>query len=325
MDRRSERADIGGAAPLARDTIVVVHRIRWDDVPTHIKGEIESLAGAPVVGVEHRDGGYSPCLAAALRLANGDAVFVKAVSVSHNPDSPGFVRQEIRVLEEMPASVPSTHLRGSYDDGGWVVLMVEFIDGSLPTIPWSPEELGRALDAVRALGDTEAPAFLPAASEFLGGLFDRWQQLVATDAVPPEWRSRIDELVDLEQHALTVIDGDRLVHNDIRHDNMLVTPSGEVRIIDWPYACRGVPWLDLVLWLPALQLEGGGAPEHVLGALDAQRRPPQHEMCAVVAACTGYFVHSGQLQDPPGLPTVRAFQRAQAETAGAWLEALLDQ
>jgi serine/threonine protein kinase len=302
-----------------------VHRIRWGDIPDHIKAEIEALAGSRVIAADHREGGYSPCLAAALHLANGQTVFVKAVSSGHNPDSPDFVRQEIRVLGQMPASVPSTRLIGSYDDGDWVVIMIEHIDGGLPTIPWTHDQLSRALDSVAALGETAAPAFLPSASAFLGGLFDRWQQLVAADAVPDAWRDQADDLVVLEQRSLALIDGDRLVHNDIRHDNMLVTTRGDVRIIDWPYACRGAPWLDLVLWLPALQLEGGGAPADVLGSLDAQRRPPHDALRAVVAACTGYFVHAGQLPDPPGLPTVRAFQRAQAETAGAWLRQLLDQ
>jgi hypothetical protein len=302
-----------------------VHRIRWDDIPSDIKREIEAVAGAPVVGVDHREGGYSPCLAAALHLADGDTVFVKAVSAAHNPDSPGFVRQEIRVLEQMPAAVPSTRLRGSYDDGAWVAIVIEHIDGTLPAIPWSSEQLSSALEAVGKLGETIAPAFLPPASDFLGGLFNRWGQLVAADTVPTEWQSLAGQLVDLEQRSLTLIDGERLVHNDIRHDNMLVTPEGDVRIIDWPYASRGVPWLDTVLWLPALQLEGGGEPNAVLASLDAKRRPPHDALCAVVAACTGYFVHSGQLPDPPGLPTVRAFQRAQAETCGAWLRALLDQ
>jgi hypothetical protein len=42
---------------------------------------------------------------------------------------------------------------------------------------------------------------------------------------------------------------------------------------------------------------------------------------AVIAGLTGYFLHQGRLPDPPGLPTVRAFQRAQGDALLPWLRA----
>ena len=45
-------------------------------------------------------------------------------------------------------------------------------------------------------------------------------------------------------------------------------------------------------------------------------------MRPVVAAIAGYFVASGCQPDPPGLPTLRPFQRAQGEVALAWLRGL---
>ncbi|MGK5555640.1 hypothetical protein ACSNOI_28880 [Actinomadura kijaniata] len=38
-----------------------------------------------------------------------------------------------------------------------------------------------------------------------------------------------------------------------------------------------------------------------------------------MAAVTGYFVHVARLPAPPGLPTLRALQRAQGAIALAWL------
>ncbi|WP_181957823.1 hypothetical protein [Nonomuraea longispora] len=59
----------------------------------------------------------------------------------------------------------------------------------------------------------------------------------------------------------------------------------------------------------------------------ASLRPPPYELCtdpdpaitAVVAAMAGYFVCQGRMPGPPGLPTVRAFQRAQGVVALDWL------
>ena len=47
-----------------------------------------------------------------------------------------------------------------------------------------------------------------------------------------------------------------------------------------------------------------------------------HATDVVVAALAGFFVRQSLDPDPPGLPTVRAFQRAQAEVALDWLERL---
>jgi hypothetical protein len=43
----------------------------------------------------------------------------------------------------------------------------------------------------------------------------------------------------------------------------------------------------------------------------------------VVTAVAGYLTERGRLPDPPGLPTLRAFQRAQGAVARAWLRRLL--
>jgi hypothetical protein len=40
----------------------------------------------------------------------------------------------------------------------------------------------------------------------------------------------------------------------------------------------------------------------------------------VLAGLAGYFHDRRRLPDPPGLPTVRAFQRAQGEVVLRWLK-----
>jgi hypothetical protein len=54
-----------------------------------------------------------------------------------------------------------------------------------------------------------------------------------------------------------------------------------------------------------------------------RRRPTWPELPepvrAYAAALAGYFVHESLLPDPPGIPHVRAFQRAQGEVCIEWL------
>ena len=45
---------------------------------------------------------------------------------------------------------------------------------------------------------------------------------------------------------------------------------------------------------------------------------------AVLAALAGFFVHRSTLPPPPGLPTLREFQRAQGAESLAWLRRRLE-
>ena len=301
-----------------------VHRIGWLDVPEYVRDAIRAEVGSDVVHVEAVDGGFSPCLVAKLELSNREPVFVKAVSSHQNPDSPHMVRREIEVMAVLPSGVPAPRLVAAIDDGEWVAGIFECIDGRLPVDPWSAQELTSAIDALARLNATPAPPELLSAAAFLAPLFNGWQKLVARDAVPARWATRSDALVALEHQSLDWLDGDRLVHNDVRADNMLITPSGEVVFVDWAHACRGPAWLDLVLWACALELEGGGPPAETMRRLAPESGPTGAALTAVVAAILGYFEFQGALPDPPGLPTVRAFQRAQGEIAARWLDELLE-
>jgi hypothetical protein len=83
----------------------------------------------------------------------------------------------------------------------------------------------------------------------------------------------------------------------------------------------GAPWVDVVWMLPPVALEGGGEPDAVLrrSKVDVDAAAVD----AVLAAMAGFFVWQANQPDPPGLPTVRSFQRAQAEVTLRWLRARL--
>jgi hypothetical protein len=58
------------------------------DVPAAVRHAIEQRVGGSVMQASTQPGGFSPGLAARLRLHDGRRFFVKAVSEMANPDTP---------------------------------------------------------------------------------------------------------------------------------------------------------------------------------------------------------------------------------------------
>jgi hypothetical protein len=78
-------------------------RMPWADLPDSVRAAIEDRLGSNVVAAHSQSGGFSPGVAARLRLADGTRAFVKAVCSSPNADSPGMYRREARVAAALPA------------------------------------------------------------------------------------------------------------------------------------------------------------------------------------------------------------------------------
>jgi len=268
-------------------------------------------------------------VAARLSLANGRRAFVKAVSGSINPDSPGMHRREARIAAALPSSVPAPRLLDSYDDGEWIALIFEDIDGATPRTPWQQAELDRVIDAVGKLTAALTPAPIAAepVSELMPMVFAGWRRLAAgvesgqddLRGVDPWAQRHLAELVALEATSPQAAAGTTLLHADIRADNILLTPS-RVFFIDWPWASRGSAWVDLAFMLPSVAMQGGPKPWEIFDAHPLGRTAPAAAVTAVVAAVAGFMIRGSRLPAPPGLPTVRAFQRDQGLPALEWLK-----
>lgn len=306
-------------------------RTPWEALPAAVRGAVaDLLGGAPVTHAVTQPGGFSPGVAARVRTAADRAAFVKAVSADSNPHSPALHRAEARNAAALPATVPAPRLLGSYDDGTWVALVFEEVDGRQPHVPWRPGELRRVLDAVATLGRTltPSPVDAPPAAEHLADSFDGWRQLAEG---PPEALDRLDEwtvshLAELAGLAAPwpgSVAGDTLAHADLRADNVLLTADGAVVFVDWPHAVRAAPWFDLLVMLPCVRAQGGPDPERVFTAHPLGRDADPARVTAVLAALTGYFLAHSVRPAPPGLPALRPFQRAQGDAALAWLRTRL--
>ena len=155
-----------------------------------------------------------------------------------------------------------------------------------------------------------------------------WTQLaaaaVADDGdladLDPWARAALDDLTGLETGWAAAAEGTTLAHGDVRADNVLLARD-RVVFVDWPWACVAKPWFDLVTMLPSVALNGGPPPESVLASHPVTRDADPGDITAVVASLAGMWTYLCRQPGPPGLPTIRAFQRAQGEVTLTWLKA----
>lgn len=284
------------------------------------------MLGGSVQSAHTQPGGFSPGVAARLTLGNGRRAFVKAVG-DLNPDSPDLHRAEARVAAALPAHTPAPKFLGCVDADGWVILAYEDVDGRQPAQPWRRQELTRVLDAVADLAAalTPAPIEAPPAATRYGHVGRGWQDLAAARGaddladLDPWARNHLEDLASLERSRwAAAVSGTTLAHGDVRADNILLT-SDRVLFVDWPWACLAPRWFDLVAMLPSVAMQGGPPPEQVLAMHRVTRDANPDDVTTAVAALAGVWTFLGRRPDPPGLPTLRAFQRAQAVVALDWL------
>jgi Ser/Thr protein kinase RdoA (MazF antagonist) len=298
-------------------------RTSWDAVPAPIRERVEDVVDARIRTAINVDGGFSPGPAARCELSDGRTVFVKAAGLALNPITPEMHRREAAVLAAMPTGVPAPRLIGVVDDGDWVAVVIEWIDGRMPLAPLAPHDVDRILRVVDRLAQIKGPASLQPCFEQHPGLFGHWRRLAEHPLSGlDDWTlEHLPRLVELEADVEQAVKGDRLVHLDLRTDNVIFADPGEEHdvVVDWPHACLGPPWADLVALLPSLELDGGPPCEQVFIHQRVSVAAPFEEVNAWVAAIAGYLTRMSLLPPPPGLPTVRAFQAAQATVTRRWL------
>jgi hypothetical protein len=205
-------------------------------------------------------------------------------------------------------------------DGHFVPRLLGWADGERPLLvledlspgahwppPWRPGDVDAVLAALGEVAAAPVLAPLPRlANDSIGG----WPA-VARDPEPflrlglvsQDW---LDDALPLLVRAweTTPIDGEALVHCDVRSDNLCLR-DGRAIIFDWNHARIGNPDFDIAFWLPSLALEGGPPPQ-AFGV---------DEFAVYVA---GFFAAHAGLPPPEGAPHVRGFQLAQLEVALPW-------
>ena len=303
-------------------------RRRWADLPDGLKRALEHHLGARVLRAASEPGGFSPGVASRLALSDGRRVFAKVVSGDPNPDSPDIHRAEARIVTQLPPHAPVPRLLSAYDDGGRVAIFFELVEAHTPRLPWRPRELRRVVHAIESLVAllTPAPMEVPTFGARHRRLFSGWRELAAAHArgsdsladLDPWVRDHLPSLADLESRFDRASLGKTLLHSDIRADNILVTKH-RIYFVDWPWACIGPAWADLLFFLPSAAMQGGPRPWTVFDGSPLSRGANPEDVTSVLASLTGFLLGNSRKPAPPGLSTLRPFQRAQGVEALAWL------
>ena len=280
--------------------------------------------GSDVEEAVTQEGGYSPGAAVRVRTANGRRAFVKALSEDRHSPSLALYRNEAEVMPHLPEDLPVPRLLDVYDDGSWVALVYEDIEGRHPEIPWSSADMDRVAGAISDLGSALDPSPWTAARRFEvvnAGVMAAWRAFSDSppgdlDAVVIRMLDRLAaEAVDLAE----VVRGEALMHNDIRSDNILLTPGGRVVFTDWGMPCRGSVWQDLMMFAFPAAAEGAD-PDLLVRTHPLTRDVAKANIDIVVAA--GYAAYRMLAERPvdPSVPDGNSYHVACAKASLRWLE-----
>lgn len=276
--------------------------------PAWLEERAARLLGGPLTGWVRATSGFTRAERWRAAGPDGRGVFVKGVD---DPSVKQALRTEARVYAALHGPFLPRRLAGD-DRDDRPVLVLEDLGAARWPPPWQPGDVEAVLEALEQAHRSRALPDLPEAARALREDLAGWGRV----AVAPEpflrlglvtrgWLERALPALGAAERVAR-LDGDALLHLDVRSDNLCFV-DGRAVLVDWSWALRGNPQLDLAFWAPSLAYEGGPAPEDLLG----------HEP-ALAAAVSGYFAsHAGLPADPPP-PRVREVQRRQLAEALPW-------
>jgi hypothetical protein len=280
-------------------------RLPFEKVPASVRAWVERTLGSVVVTAATQQGGFSPGVAARLVTASGRRAFVKAVGTSLNPKTPELFRHEITAVQAIGPLPAAPKLYDVYDDGDWVGLLFEDIEGRLPAHPWEQADADRVLGALEKLTDAldpspwpDAPLVAVRSHDFLS----RWDNVVADNLAVPAWmEGRAEEFAELARTGIRALaEGKALAHYDLRADNIILTDD-RVVFIDWAHPALAPRWTDTVILHADMR-----------ASVMLPQLPDDQAITGFIAAVAGGLWWGAAQPAPPGLPTIRGWQREQA-------------
>ena len=273
-----------------------------------IEQRISDAVGKPVRSVRPIETrGYAKAFHAVAEFDEGSTAFIKAGA---EEITSGFLRDELRFYLAVQASFMPGLL--GYDDGDPPLLVLEDLSAARWPPPWDDAAIEQVRAALAEVWRTPVPAWVPPITDEREWLLGGWSQIdadpkpfLSLGLAPAEW---LEEALPVLRSAAegAPIEGEALLHLDVRSDNLCLTGRGAV-LVDWNLVHRGNPELDLAAWAPSLHLEGGPPPELTLPSAPG-----------IAAALAGFFAARAGLPPPPTAPEVRSFQLAQAQVALPW-------
>lgn len=306
-------------------------RPRLAAAPAAVRHAVARLLGGPVVAETPASAGFTPSIASVVVGGTGERLFIKAA-----PLGAGLGEAvEAGVLLSPATDGIGPKLLGSAAVGTWRVAAYEVIDGEAVTT-WTMRDCAQLPQVLQRLRERSEPCPVPGTTPYAVAflpLLGTWQALVnptgALSGSVEHVRGRalpvdvpIAELAELENRWLPALaSGTALHHGDLRRDNVIREPDGQLRIVDWTHLWTAPGWLDLVRLAPDIAACGHD-PEQLLRR-SCWSDAPADSINVALAGLAGRAWRDGNLPDIPELPGLRRMQREQGLHTMRWLQARL--
>lgn len=204
----------------------------WEAVANHT-GHVNRFDSAP-------NGNHAE-IAGTLHTEHG-RVFVKGTRLLPDQHWGGgeawSLRNEAAVIPHARPYAPN--LLWQVETAGWLLVAFEHIEGRHPQYHPGSADLKSLAAAIAALSELPCP-----------------------DAV----RLRVEDRYRSQDPAAQALAGSTMLHCDLNPSNILITPAGDVRVVDWAFCSRGAAWLECAFLLPWL-LRDGHTPDDAEAWLD---------------------------------------------------------
>lgn len=286
-------------------------KLPWESLPPSRVAAIEALTG-PVIKTESTTGGLMPGLAAVLHAETG-RYFLKAAPA----DSPAasLYKREISANAGLPTSLPAPRIRFASGDGGWLVMVFDYLEARDADLSPGSPDLDGVLTAVAAISSAPAWECAPRVAVNLAALRGKADALLGKQSSGQPWEMYRAAIESFDADALA---GDSLVHYDLHPGNLKVTLDAGVVVVDWAFACAGAPWADVALLVPRL-IEAGHSPataERFVARLPGYRAAPADAVTTLAALWTMFREYKARY----GPAETRAFRSQAARAGRAWVE-----
>ena len=318
------------------DYYATSERIRYEELSPAVRETADMALGSPVVrAAPPVTSGFTNAYAGGVLLRDGRQAFLKATG----PDFAFPVLslgREAQVLEALGDQIPAVPMigAGASSDGGRV-LALEWIEGHLPGLPWTQDEIALVRSACERVA--EVPSLALAAltpglvvddlledQRLRDALTDGMRLPGSLDLLPPWLPARIDEVVALAADTDALRIGDHLNHFDLRPDNLLIgrgpgEGSDRAYVLDWNWVTLGPAWCDWVGLIPTMHDQGHDLAE-LLDSTPLSRAADPHAVDVWLALLAVYMLV--RLGDEPPHGTTMALRHHQRYTARIFLNSL---
>ncbi|GGX65613.1 phosphotransferase [Streptomyces anandii] len=203
-------------------------RIEWHDLPAATRAAVEHHTG-PVEEAATAPHGVMSRLACTVDTRAG-RMFVKG---TRRDDPQAWVyRHEAQVTRNAPRA---PHVLWDLDAGGWLLYGYEYVEGRYPDLTPGSDDLAPLVRTLTIV--SEVP----------------WPEALRKKPLHTRWASFLPEDVPAG------LQGRGLAHTDMSPHNMLLTPAGQLLLLDWALACPAPAWADTALTIPRLISAGHSA------------------------------------------------------------------